>query len=354
MVLSAWLGRPILLLVALGIALTGATRPDLARIIMMGGFFLFFVADGIGSVPWFEILAKTIPARRRGRVMGTGQVVGNLLGMGGGVVVSWALSEGSPLAFPLNYAVLYALGGVVLLFGAVSLSLSIEPEAPPTPKDAPSVRAVLAQMPGIVAHDRPFALLIMVRILSGFVFMAGAFYILHATKTLGLSLDVVGTFIAAQLAGSLVAGLLMGLVQDRWGPLVHIRLVLVISAASPLIALALGPFTAVLGPAVLYPYLVLYFMLGISMGSMGWPYFNWILEYADAARRPVYIGMINTLSAIVMVAPILGGWVAGFGTYVAVFALAMGFAVLGYLLSLALPSTRGGKLTTETQRIQRK
>ena len=224
--------------------------------------------------------------------------------------------------------------------GAVALGQMREPETPPIKQEAPSPRAVLARMPAILAHDRPFALLIVVRILSGFVLMASAFYILHATKTLGLSLGVAGMFVSAQVAGSLAAGLLMGVIQDRWGPLAHIRLILLLSATSPIIALAMGPLRAALGPAVLYPYLALYFLLGVSMGSMGWPYFNWILEYADDASRPVYIGMVNTLGAAVMLAPMLGGWIAGVVSYQAVFALSLGFAIAGYALSLGLPNTR--------------
>jgi len=340
MMLTAWVGRPLFLLIALGIALTAVNNPPLARAIVMLGFFLFFVCDGIGSVPWFEILARTIPARRRGRVMGAGQAIGYLMGIGGGMVVSWALSERSPLAFPANYAFFYAAAGVILLGGAVALGQMHEPETPPIKQEAPSARAVLARMPAILAHDRPFALLIVVRILSGFVLMASAFYILHATKTLGLSLGVAGMFVSAQVAGSLAAGLLMGVIQDRWGPLAHIRRILLLSATSPIIALAMGPLRAALGPAVLYPYLALYFLLGVSMGSMGWPYFNWILEYADDASRPVYIGMVNTLGAAVMVAPMFGGWIAGVVSYQAVFALSLGFAIAGYALSLGLPNTR--------------
>jgi hypothetical protein len=106
--------------------------------------------------------------------MGAGQAIGNLMGIGGGMVVSWALSERSPLVFPANYAFFYAAAGVILLGGAVALGQMHEPETPPIKQEAPSARAVLARMPAISA--RP-GLLFVDRgaYLSGFVLMASAF-----------------------------------------------------------------------------------------------------------------------------------------------------------------------------------
>lgn len=170
--------------------------------------------------------------------------------------------------------------------------------------------------------------------------MATAFYVLNATHNAGLSLEAAGLFVSAQVAGSLAGGLLMGTIQDRWGPLTHMRIIIAISALPPAVALLCQPFLSALGPGVLYPYLLLYFALGIYMGSIGWPYFNWILEHAEEARRPLYIGMANTIGAVTMVTPALGGWVARTVSYTAVFALSLAFALAALLLSRSIPSTR--------------
>ena len=128
--------------------------------------------------------------------------------------------------------------------------------------------------------------------------------------------------------------------QDRWGPLVHIRTILAVSALPSIIALICQPFLGQLGPNVLYPYLLIYFVLGIYMGSLGWPFFNWIIEYAGEAKRPLYIGMANTLVAITMITPAIGGWVARDVSYTAVFALALAFAFIALLVTRWIPSTR--------------
>jgi len=132
----------------------------------------------------------------------------------------------------------------------------------------------------------------------------------------------------------------MSTLQDRLGPLVHLRAMLAMMAMPPLIALGMGPLYRLWGSSVFYPYLLIYFFLGLSTSSVGWPYFNWILEYSEEARRPLYIGLLNTLGAITMLAPTLGGWIVSAVSYPAAFAVGVAFALLGLAVTLALPSTR--------------
>ncbi len=338
---TAWLTRPILLVLALIILLLGEAQPGIALAAVLASTSIFFVFDAVVSVPWFDLIARAIPSTRRGRVLGSAQVVGGIGGILAGVAVRAILRADSAPTFPADYALLYACATAMMLVSAGALSVIREPASSAPTRDVPPLRQVLAQLPGIITDDRSFRRVIGVRVLAGFVGMASAFYVLNATRNAGLSLEAAGFFVSAQVAGSLAGGLLMGAIQDRWGPLVHIRTIIGVSALPPAIALLCQPFLAELGPSVLYPYLLLYFALGIYMGSIGWPYFNWILEYAEEAKRPLYIGMANTLGAITMVTPALGGWVARDVSYTAVFALALAFALTALILSRCIPSTRG-------------
>ena len=338
---TAWLTRPILLLLALIILLLGQTQPGIVLAAVLASTSIFFAFDAVVSVPWFDLIARAIPSTRRGRVLGSAQVVGGVGGIRAGVAVRAILRAGSAPSFPADYALLYACATAMMLISAGALSAIREPASDAPTRDVPPLRQVLAQLPGIITHDRSFRRVIGVRVLAGFVGMASAFYVLNATRNAGLSLEAAGLFVSAQVAGSLAGGLLMGAMQDRWGPLMHMRTIIAVSALPPAIALLCQPFLADLGPSVLYPYLLLYFALGIYMGSIGWPYFNWILEYAEEARRPLYIGMANTLGAITMITPILGGWVARDISYAAAFALALAAALAALAFSRCIPSTRG-------------
>jgi len=340
LVRAALVGRSFLLLIGLGIWLLGQQHPALAVAIGLVGIFIFFASDGVATVAWYDLLAKVIPNTHRGRILGASQMVGGLVAIGCGVAVKFILSEESRWPFPNNYALLFGLASVTLLAGVVSLNCIREPEYESPDKDTASPREALALLPAMLAGDRPFLRLVVTKLLNGCVSVASAFYILYATTKLGLSADSAGLFVSAQMVGSLTAALLISTIQDRWGPILHMRIATCLSAMPPIMALCVGHFSDVLGQGALYPYLLTYFFLGISMGSMSWPYANWIIEYASNTQRPLYIGALNTLGAFTMLAPVLGGWLARSVSYSAVFILALVFSVSSLLASLPLPDPR--------------
>jgi MFS family permease len=195
-------------------------------------------------------------------------------------------------------------------------------------------------LPRILVRDRPFRRLCITRVLASLAGMASAFYVLYATRHLGFAVEVTGLFVSAQVIGSLASGLLMGVIQDRVGPLVHVRLVIVVTALAPLMALGAGPLAAATGAAPLPLFLLLNFCVGLSSSSMAWPFYNWIIEYIEETWRPLYIGVANTVRALAMLGPALGGWIASRLSYPAVFALAVLFAAAALAVSLPLLNTR--------------
>ncbi|MHB0857909.1 MAG: MFS transporter [Anaerolineae bacterium] len=336
----SWIGRPLFIPVAILIVLLGRNNPSATLAVLIAGTLAFYIFDAILTVPWFDLYAQAIPARRRGRVMGIGLVIAGVASVAVGELVRLVLGDRSPWSFPTNYAALFAAASVCFLLSALSLSFVRERELPAKKVQAPNLREILAMLPPIVFGDRAFLRLNVVRLLGGFVALASAFYVLHAVSNLGLPLEVAGFFVVAQVVGSLAAGLMTVALQDRWGPLIHLRVITVLSALPPLIALVAQPFVGTLGQAVLYPYLAVFFCLGLYTGSFNWPYFNWILEYVGEERRPLYIGIGNTLGAITMLAPPLGGWLVERYSYPTAFAVALLFVCIALLASLGLPSTR--------------
>jgi MFS family permease len=335
--------RPIILLLAWVVWRYAQFAPAATLIFALASICIFFVGDAVASVPWFDVVARALPHKHRGAVIGTGQMLGSLGGVGVGMFVRYVLGEQSLWAYPVNFAVLFAIGGVIFLMGGATLFFVYEPPAAIAQQAPLSVRQVFASLPRILKQDRPFRQLVIVKVIVGYVGGAGAFYVLHATRNLGFDIRDAGLFISAQVVGSLTAGMLLGLVQGKWGPLVHIRLLIALAALPPALALLAGLIHIVAPQALIYVYMAAYFFLGIYMSGLSWPFFNWIMEYADDARRPVYIGLMNTLTAVVMIAPALAGWVARSVSYPALFAGALGIALLSLILSLTLTSTRRGR-----------
>jgi hypothetical protein len=68
--------------------------------------------------------------------------------------------------------------------------------------------------------------------------------------------------------------------------------------------------------------------------------FNYTLELAPQGQRPTYIGLLNTISGVLVVLPILGGWLLRATSYGVLFALTALVISAGFALSLSLPSAR--------------
>ncbi len=337
---AAWLSRPVLLLMALTVWLVGADIPALTLAVTLLGIAIFYVGDACATVPWFDLVAKGLPLQRRGRILGAGQVIGSLGAIGAGVVVRYVLGPNSPLAFPSNYAALFGLCGTIFFFASLALLFIHEPDSAAPPSEAEPVHRVLASIPRILASDRIFRRVVIVRVLVSFTGVASAFYVLYATRHMGFGTADAGLFVSAQVVGSMAAGALMGLAQDRWGPLAHMRFVMVAGILPPALTLLGGALQGVAASSLSPLFLAIYFFLGLYGSSIGWPFFNWILEHAPEDRRPLYVGLINTLTALAMVAPAFGGWVVGAISYPAVFWLALAIGITALALTTMIPNTR--------------
>lgn len=337
---AAWLSRPLFLLLGWIVGQYAVSSPRWTLVAIIATLGVFFAIDAVVSVPWFDLLAKAIPPRRRGKVIGTSQVLGGLGGMAGGVAVRYILSDQSPWAYPQDHAILLIAASVVFMISAVGLTTLREPESKAPSGPVASFGQVVRGLPDLLRGDRSFSRLVIARILVGSVTVASSFYVLHAADIGQLPLASTGLLVTAQVSGSLAAGLLMSYVQDHLGPLAHIRIICTLAGLPALLALVAGPFVAGWGGAALYVYMVIFFFLGISMSSLGWPFFNYILEYAVEEQRPLYIGTINTLAALVMLAPPFGGWLLRVTSYPALFAVALALALSALALSVGLPSTR--------------
>ncbi len=245
------------------------------------------------------------------------------------------------MGLPANYALLHVIAALFLFCSAFAIMALREPAPAPGPRPAVlPTRTLLATLPRLLWEDRHFLRLVAVRLSAGFIGVSGSFYILYATQEMGLEIANAGLFVSTQVVGAMVAGIMMSVIQDRWGPRLHVLIICLIAAVPALLALAAGPLYPLVGGSILYLYLAIYFLQGLSLNSIGFPFMNYLLEYAPGDRRTLYVGTTNTLSAISMLAPALGGWLISAISYPAVFVASFLFAILAAIMAVPLPSTR--------------
>ena len=313
-----------------------ASHQRAALLVLVLGYTFFFFSDGLGGVPWHDIIGRTIPAQLRGRFFGAIQFIGGVLAIGSGAVVHKALADPS-LAFPHNYGRLFIYLAAGMTVSTICLALIREPHGPAV-EGRQSFPRLLRAIPSTLRTYPRLRQAIVGQILCGVGGVAVPFYALYAESKLHLPASAAGTFIWAGTLGSVGASLIWAYLSDRHGSTSAIRaaswLVIAVPASALLIP-ALAP-----GTAVGYFYPIVFLLNGAIWGGMWLGFTNYILEIAPDDIRPLFLGLQATLCAPTIFMPLLGGWLLNLISYQLLFLMAAAAGLIGLLYVHRLPEPR--------------
>lgn len=309
-----------------------STRPGLVLMVFFSLLLLFSLAGGMGTVVYADIFARAIPAERRGRFVGTRNLLGYALAVAAGAVVRAILQDDLRFPFPTNYATLFGLSGVTLAIAFTGFALIREPIYP-VQRQAISIRALLRRSADLVKSSANFRVLLIANGLLTTGLALAPFYIVYARQELHVAPGLIGVYLSAQMIGAAASNLLWGWLGDRHGNRLVIVAVSILGSAAPLIALAIPSTMASL-------YAIVFLLLGATLSGMRVGYGNIILEMAPPEVRPTCVALRDTLLMPIALLPLVAGaliqqlpysWVFGAG------ALLMG---ISFLVSLRLLDPR--------------
>jgi MFS family permease len=320
------IGRIALPIIAIALWAGLYRRPSAMLALFFTCLVLLGLSDGVSSIPWFDILARAIPVRRRGRLFGIGQSVTGLAGIGIGALVAILLER---LAFPRNYALLFALASVGLGLSAIALATIVE--LPPQETARRTQKPAKGEWLRPLTTNPTFRRLLVCRILINMLNLAVPFYVGHASDVLLLPKSVIGVFVTAQALAGAIGSPLLGFVSERWGPQVVIRIGSGSAAIGPAFALVTH-LTGARWMAQAYP--IVYVAFGILNSSFMIGFTNYMMEFAPDRLRPAYIGLANTIMSVLTLVPILGGWLLETTSYPTLFGLSAVLAGFGFFVSL--------------------
>ena len=327
-------GRVAFWVLGLALWLQPEMRPSAALLLLYVCLGAWIVTDAVVSLAWADIVGRAIPTDRRGSMMGLGQCLAGICGIGAGVLIGAIL--GSPrYPFPRNYALLFILAAAFFMPGIIALASLREPAAVPAGPSA-STRP-RGHWLRAIASDRTFRRFVACRMLLGVANIALPFYVGHAQDVLNLPPRTIGTFVIAQTIASVVSSLALGLVSDRWGSRRAIHIGSFAATAAPLFALV-AHLTA--SPILTLAYPVIFVALGISNSAVWSGFFNYLISSAPEDDRATYVGLANTITGLVTLAPVLGGALLGATSYPVLFALTGVIVGAGFVLGLGLPATK--------------
>ena len=269
-------------------------NPPLALIIFLVGYGWWGFGSGMVAPAWQELIARCFPAERRGRFLGLSSFLGMGTGVAGAALSTWILST---LSFPNNFLFIFTLATVFIFLSLFFIAMTREP-IHPSPPTQRTQREFLSSLPDILREKHNFRHFLFARLLLTLGTMGLGFVTLAAIRTWNVNDSTVGIFTALQLLAQGIGTLFLGLLADQKGHKMSLEL----SA----LGYGLAFILAFIATNPTYYYIV-FLLLGIANGGVIVSGLLLVLEFADAGRRPTYVGIASTSSGIVAtLAPIFG------------------------------------------------
>lgn len=291
---------------------------------------LFSLARGLCSVASKDVMGKAIPKNRRGKVNGWSASLAGLVTLGGGVLL---LNSSDLMSSPAHYGVLMGVAGGFWLLAAGFYSYVREyPGA--TEGGVNAFSEALTRL-DILRTDRPFRRFVIVRALFLCSALTAPYYVVLAQQSLGSPGWLLGLFIVASGAASLVSG-------PVWGHFADLSSKRVMSLSALLAALlGIGIWLmAALKPDWLQTLWLLplcYFLLSIAHQGVRIGRKTYIIDLAEGNRRTDYVAVSNTLIGIVLLIMGISGALTSIIGLSDIILLLSLLGVAGVLISNRLP-----------------
>lgn len=325
--------RLVMVAMAIGIAIIGPNNVTAILLIFLVGYTLFAAADGIVDIAWADLVGTAIPDRWRGALLSAGEFLLVFTALGTRALVQQVLGPNGP-PFPQNYAQVFGIAGVIFVIAGICLTFLVEEKKDKPVEPGPRLREYLPYLGQLLRGDKVFRQFTIVRSLLDLTLLTAPFYIVFGITRLNIpSATLVGDSILLAMVGSAVAALVMSWLSHRLGS----RSVIILLAFASISHAFLALLSFVVGQPALYG---AFFMLGVISAGGNPGYYDWIITHAPTDRRPIYVGLTNTISAVSHLAPILGGFILASTSYPVLFAVGLILAIVGLVSSFFLIEPR--------------
>jgi predicted MFS family arabinose efflux permease len=307
-------------------------RGTAAGLAVLAALVVFSLARGLCSVSSKDVLGKTIPKTRRGRVSG---IAAGLSGVFV-VLVGFGIYVGRPAeAGALFYSAL-VFGAAALWFFAAFVYGSIAEEPGETGGGGNAAAAAVKSL-GLLVRDRYFRRFVITRALLISSALTAPYYVSLAQRSSGGSASVLGLVI---LAG----GLASSSSAPTWGRLAD--------RSSRRVLLLAASFTGVLGIGVFclerlatrdlpfWVYPAAFLLLGVAHSGIRLGRKTYLVDMAGGNKRTDYVAVSNTIIGVIL---LVGGGVMAALSFLSPEMLILvlaGTSLAGALCGLGLPEVQ--------------
>ncbi len=299
---------------------------------LLATLIVFSLARGLCSVSSKDVLGKTVPKTRRGRVGGWSAFLAGFVTIGVGVLLLFDLREADDTG---TYLILLACAGGLWLMAAGVYGLIREfPGA--TQGGANALSEVLNRL-NLIVTDRPFRNFVIARSLLLCSALSAPFFIMLAHEHTDGQLLVLGLFVIADGLASVVSAPFWGKFADASSR----RVMIFAGAASGLVGIALvgTVFVLPVPPESQWLYPLFFFFLAVTHAGVRLGRKTYIVDLAGGNKRTDYVSVSNSVIGVVL---LLAGGIGALSAIMPVSGVILVLASMGLagaFLSARLPET---------------
>lgn len=315
-----------ILAIVLSVWLIGAGSPTLLLTLFMVFWGMLYFSAGMTGVSFVEVVAKTIPIHKLGSFYGYRLFFAGAVSLGSGFLITRIQAA---YDYPVDFAVIFMIAFFMITAGITSWSLASEQRDIDVRPKKP-LPEHLREGAGIFREDSQFRALFGYKA-AFFLWNAGVpFFILFAMEQVEGIGDYKGQFAMTKVIGLSLANILWAKMSnsERWGRCRGILTwVSVMAIALPPAVLLLS--LPALSGAALPLLFVVFFFIGAVQSGMVLGYMNMLIRMSPADRRPLYVGLMNSLlGPVILGLALLGGGIVELLSFEVMFAVSSGAAVL--------------------------
>ncbi|NNE90724.1 MAG: MFS transporter [Verrucomicrobiales bacterium] len=300
---------------------------------VVGLITIFSLARGICSVVSKDLVGRTIPKTRRGRLSGIAASVSGFVAIGVGLWLMFAKSES---VAPRVFAFILTAAGLLWLLA--SALMSFLDEKPAASKEGKNPFREMISSLGLLKRDRDFRLFCIVRALLASTVLSMPFYVILARQATDGSSNSLGLLLIAGSVATAMSGAVWGKLADR-SSRKTLSTAGIAAGAIGILTVAVATFQPS-GMTALILFGILFFLIGLAHTGIRLGRKTYLVDLADADNRASMVAVSNTLIGIVLLAS------GSFGL------LAEAFDERAVILAFALPGLIGGILALRLREVQ--